>query len=230
MSSQNDQAKPPEIHRKVAYAFIDGFNFYHAIKYFPHAPDHERYHKYKWLCYRSLMAQFLDPASEDLGAVLFFTAFPNWENSQAKRQRHETYVSALKATGVETIKGEFKTKEVECKAQCKQVFEAREEKQTDINIATSVIERASQFDILLLVTADSDQVPTIRLFKKLHPEKTIYIIPPIGRNSKELIQEAGKPSRKIMEEAHLAASLLPNPVDVVRSGKTISQIWKPANW
>ena len=134
MSSQNETSKSLETRKKVAYAFIDGFNFYHAIDYFPHAADHECYRKYKWLCYRSLMMQFLDPATETLGGVLFFTAFPNWPNSEAKRLRHETYVSALKVRGVETIKGEFKSKQVECKAKCKEFFEGREEKQTDINI------------------------------------------------------------------------------------------------
>jgi hypothetical protein len=230
MSSQNVAPKPPGTKKKVAYAFIDGFNFYHAIDYFPHSEDHGCYHKYKWLCYRTLMSRFLHPEVEELGKVLFFTSFPNWPYSEAKRVRHETYVSALKICGVETVKGEFKTKQIECKATCKRIFEGREEKQTDVNIATSMIERANEYDIAMLVTADSDQVPTIRLLKKLHPEKTIYIVPPIGRNSKELVKAARKGSRKIMEEADLAASLLPNPVLVVRDGKTISQIWKPKTW
>lgn len=203
---------------------------YHALDHFPHAPDTDRYQKYKWLCYRTLMAQFLDANTEELRRVFYFTAFPNWPNSEDKRLRHETYVSALKVTEVEVIKGEFKTKQVECKGKCKEWFDGREEKQTDINIATTIIEVAHEFDVLMLLTADSDQVPTIRLLKKLHPQKTVYIVPPIGRNSKELVTAAGKNSRKTMEERHLAAAVLPNPVDVMRDGRVISQIWKPATW
>jgi hypothetical protein len=216
--------------KKLAYAFIDGFNMYHALDHFPHATDTGRYQKYKWLCFRTLMSRFLVPESEELGCVFFFTSYPNWPGSEAKRLRHETYVSALKVRGVDTIKGEFKTKTVECKASCKELFEGREEKQTDVNISTAIIERAPEFDILMLVTADSDQVPTIRLFKAMYPKKTVYIIPPIGRNSKELVKAAGNDSRKIMEEPDLAASQLPNPVNVLRDGRVISQIFKPLTW
>ena len=53
---------------------------------------------------------------------------------------------------------------------------------------------------------------------------------PIGRNSKELVREAGKSSRKIMKEEDLVASIMPNPVDIARDGKVTAQLWKPATW
>jgi uncharacterized LabA/DUF88 family protein len=124
--------------------------------------------------------------------------------------------------------GEFKAKTIECRATCKQAFNVNEEKQTDVNIATKMLEVADSYDKLILVTADSDQVPAIRLVKKLHPEKEIFILPPIGRNSKELVQAAG--NRLNMTEQHLRDSLLPNPVNIVRDGKVTAQLWKPASW
>jgi uncharacterized LabA/DUF88 family protein len=216
--------------KRLAYAFIDGFNMYHALDHFPHAPDTGRYRKYKWLCFRSLMSQFLDSESEELGCVFLFTAFPNWPGSEAKSRRHQTFVDALKIRGVETILGEFKKKIVECKGTCCDFFEGREEKQTDVNIATSIIQKARDCDILMLVTADSDQVPAVRLFRELYPLKSVYIIPPIGRNSKELVRAAGRGSRKVMLESHLAAAQMPNPVQVLRDGRVISRIVKPTTW
>jgi uncharacterized LabA/DUF88 family protein len=222
---------PPKVPKRRVYALIDGFNMYHALDCFDAATndqDKTRFQKYKWLCFRTLMSRFVKEDTEELVKVVFFTAFPYW--NEAKRLRHQTYVSALKARGVEYVKGEFKRSRIRCRATCKEEFDSPEEKQTDVNIATAIIQFASEYDTLILVTADSDQVPAVRLLKSLHPEKVVYILPPIGRNSKELVKEAGRNSRKIMSEQHLEASILPNPVDVVRDGRVTAQIWKPDSW
>jgi hypothetical protein len=92
----------------------------------------------------------------------------------------------------------------------------KEEKQTDVNIAVKMFEMVEGYDKLILLTADSDQVPSVRLLLGMHKEKKIYVLPPIGRNSKELVKAAGK-NRLVMTEDHLKLSLLPNPVEYVNS-------------
>jgi len=211
------------------FSLIDGFNLYHAIEKFEHGKgefDQTRYQKYKWLCLRTLVRGFILPDQEELVGVHYFTAYPNWD--EAKKLRHQTYVNAVNVRGVDYTLGEFKSKIVECRATCREAFDMREEKQTDVNIATKILELAHDYDKLILVTADSDQVPSIRVLKKLHPSKQVFVLPPIGRNSKELVRVADK--RLIMTEEHLRASLLPNPVDIVRDGKVTAQLWKPASW
>jgi uncharacterized LabA/DUF88 family protein len=59
------------------------------------------------------------------------------------------------------ILGEFKDKTVKCKAACGQKYTVREEKQTDINIDITMLDMADQYDKAILLTADSDQVPTL---------------------------------------------------------------------
>lgn len=63
-----------------------------------------------------------------------------------------------------------------CDATCKEPFDKPAEKQTDVNIAISIIEFADEYDILILVTADSDQVAAIGLLKQKYPEKTVYTL------------------------------------------------------
>jgi len=235
MSMEKSDVEPqPEGAQPAAksrvYAIIDGFNLFHAIDKFESgvdAADKARYQKYKWLCLRSLISEYVRPEIEDLVAVHYFTAYPNWND--AKRLRHQTYVSALRARGVEYTLGEFKSKTIECRAICKGEFQKPEEKQTDVNIATKILEVANEYDKLILVTADSDQVPAIKLLKKQHPEKKVFILAPIGRNSKELVR-AAEGNRMIMTEAHLLRCQLPNPVDIFRGGKVLAQVWKPASW
>jgi hypothetical protein len=159
--------------------------------------------------------------------VHYFTAYPNWND--AKKLRHQTYINAVHSRGVNYTLGEFKPKMVDCRAKCGESFDMKEEKQTDVNIAVTMLELADEYDKLILVTADSDQVPAVRLLRRKYPAKKVFVLPPIGRNSKELVREAGD-NRLIMTEEHLLASMLPNPVEIVRDGKVTAQLWKPAPW
>jgi uncharacterized LabA/DUF88 family protein len=213
------------------YAFIDGFNLYHALNKLDSAtnyPDEIKYQKYKWLCLSSLIGQFVLPDSEILTGVEYFTAYPNWAGSKDKELRHRTYVNALRTRGVAVTTGEFKPKDTECR-ECKAVFKAPVEKETDINIALALIQRAPRYDKAILLTADSDQVPVIRMLKELHPEKTFVSLAPIGRSSRDLRKACGQ--RFIMTEQHLIDSQLPNPLPVVISGrKTETYFVKPNTW
>ncbi len=227
MSTEKPQSTP----KKRVFAMIDGFNLYHALMEFRGGTTEQeraKYQKYKWLCFRTLISRSLDLETEELSEVIIFTSYPYWD--QGKRMRQQTYLTALKYTGVTHVLGEFKENWINCRARCKETFDKPAEKQTDVNIAIAIIERANDYDILILITGDSDQVPAIRLLKKLHPKKVVYILPPIGRNSKELVKAAGKNSRKIMREEDLVASLLPNPVEGKNADDKIVQIWKPASW
>lgn len=212
-------------------AFVDGFNLYHALEEFKPArpvPDPDRYRKYKWLCLTSLVKRFLKSHTETLVGVEYFTAIPNWHNTESKQRRHQLFISAQKHMGVRVTLGEFRPKEVECKAKCRYVFQTYVEKQTDTNIAVAMIDRAATYDKAILITGDSDQVPAIRLLRSLYPEKVFAVLPPIGRGAKEL-QGACHESFKMTEE-HLAASQLPTIIDIKRPGLSSAFLVKPSSW
>jgi len=215
------------------FGFVDGFNLYHALEKFePLVPvaDPHRYQKYKWLCLMSLMNKFVKSRSETLAGVELFTAYPNWHNTDDKRRRHETFVSAQKYKGVEVKLGEFKPKLVECRAAlgCRRTFNTNVEKQTDINIAVSMIRRAPDYDKAILMTADSDQVPTIELLKGMYPEKRFAVLPPIGRGANELVRACHEHFR--MTEQHLIDCQLPNPLPIEKNGRVFSHLVKPTTW
>jgi uncharacterized LabA/DUF88 family protein len=210
-------------------AFIDGFNLYHALERFERGKDEAdkaRYRKYKWLCLTCLVKKFIDTKKEELVSVQYFTTFPTWD--EAKRLRHLTYVNVQSHMGVTVTFGEFKKKTVECRAACYKDFEMNEEKQTDVNIATAMIGMADQYDKLILITADSDQVPAIKLIKKLHPKKRLAVLAPIGRKSKELSGVCHQTFK--MLEQHLIDCQLPNPMPVMKDGKQHCVFAKPPNW
>ena len=211
--------------------FVDGFNLYHALQDFsPSMPvrDPDRYRKYKWLCLTSLLRHYVLPKSEILSGVEYFTAYPNWPGSTSKKLRHEQYVSAQKQMGVHVTFGEFKAKEVTCQAGCRRTFQTNVEKQTDINLATRLIETADLYDKAIIVTADSDQVPTIKLLRRLYPDKRFSALPPIGRGAKDLIKACHEGLK--MTEKQLQQSQLPSLIEIRREGKPSVFIAKPTTW
>jgi uncharacterized LabA/DUF88 family protein len=168
-------ASPAETKAKSrVYGFVDGFNLYHALQDFRHARtdvEKRKYQKYKWLCLNSLLKRYIEPQTDELVGVEYFTSYPTWDTG--KKLRHSVYVSALISQGVHVTFGEFKLKTLGCRATCKQEFQVHEEKQTDVNISTALIALADSYDKAILLTEDSDQVPAVRVLKKLHPEKRV---------------------------------------------------------
>jgi uncharacterized LabA/DUF88 family protein len=130
--------------------------------------------------------------------------------------------------GVNVILGEFKHKTVECRAACYKDFQINEEKQTDVNIATAMLDMAERYDKLILITADSDQVPAVKLIKRLHPKKRLAVLAPIGRRSKELSGVCHQTLK--MLEQHLIDCQLPNRVPVAKDGKQHCVFEKPPGW
>ena len=156
---ENGQELAPQ---KRGALYVDGFNLYYPISdmALPYL---------KWLSLRRLGEHLCAPLKAKLVKTVFCTAMP--ENAPNKRQRHTTYNNALVATGVVVLKGHY-------------IFDKDQhkfcEKQTDINLALSVITDAEDnvFDIAYLLSADSDQASTARFFKERHPQKMLISIAP----------------------------------------------------
>ncbi|MBX7065791.1 MAG: NYN domain-containing protein [Parachlamydiales bacterium] len=170
--------------RKRVISFIDGFNLYHAI-------DGLNNPSFKWLDLRKLTQEFIHPEREELAHVLYFSTIASHRN-QAAQIRQRTYLRALELRGVKIILGQFKQKDREC-SKCFARYTGFEEKETDVNIALTLMDLAYQdaYDRAILVTNDSDQVPTIRKVLERFPCKSVTIlIPPFTRECNELIRTA----------------------------------------
>jgi uncharacterized LabA/DUF88 family protein len=220
MSTEQPTSPQPADSKTLAVAaLIDGFNLYHALDEYDRGRDEAektQYRKYKWLCLTSLVRRFVAPKTETLKLVEYFTTYTPW--NLVKQGRHRRYVMAQLSMGVKVTFGEFKERRIRCKSDCKKEFSRWEEKQTDVNIATRLLELAQSQDFgkIILVTADSDQVPALKLAKKFSPEKVFASLVPIGRGANEIYRVCS-PNYKMTEE-HLKHSQLP---DVL--------IWKSQN-
>jgi uncharacterized LabA/DUF88 family protein len=211
-------------------AYIDGYNLYHALR-------ENNWQKYYWLSLYDLMNSFVQVNSM-LYQIYYFTA-DSYNTHSRNRQRK--YLKALTADGkikncnLSIIYGHFKSDDVICNfcnqlAQChncEEILSFHHEKQTDINISLQMICDAfeEKYDIAFLLTADSDQVGTIKAIKKFTPEKKVFVIFPPGRYSSELVNAA---DGKYLQMSHkrLAKCQLPDDV-IIEENLVVS---RPQEW
>lgn len=171
-------------------AYVDGFNLYFGLR-------DSRYKRYYWLNIQAMVQNLIRPYQKLL-MTKYFTARISGPkkgdsskfalNLEAKRRRQAVFLEALETlTGFKIYYGHYLREKVECR-NCGRVWNDHEEKMTDVNIATEILTDAfeNKFDTALLISADSDLVPTIRALKRLFSEKQIVVFFPPGRFSAQL--------------------------------------------
>ncbi|GAA4780102.1 NYN domain-containing protein [Novosphingobium ginsenosidimutans] len=186
----------------IVRVYIDGFNVYHAI-------EQQGDPRLKWLNYWQLSQSLLRPG-ETLDAVHFFTAV--WRFETTKQKRHENFIAALDAYGVQVHQGDFGKPKKWC-ATHERFCKFREEKQTDVGIAVRMLVDASggQPQRMILVTADSDQIPTARALRQMDHISLTLAFPP-GRAGEA--RELGEliPDRLELKPERLLTHQLPRSV------------------
>lgn len=194
----------------IVRVYVDGFNVYHAI-------EKQGDPRLKWLNYWQL-AQSLLRKGETLDDVNFFTAV--WRFETLKQKRHENFIAALEAYGVKVHQGEFAKPNKWC-ATHERYCKFREEKQTDVGIAVKMLLDASdgQQQRMILVTADSDQIPTAKALNGMgHVSLTLAFPPGRSKEARELGMLI--PDRFELKKQRLLTNQLPRNVE--RDGKVVA--------
>jgi uncharacterized LabA/DUF88 family protein len=196
--------------------FIDGSNLYHALR------AEKRFSKYKWLNLSKLVTRYTTQ-QETIAAIYYFTALATW--SQSKVQKHRLFIKAQEMNGVKIVYGEFKRKDKYCNL-CRRYYVTYEEKQTDVNIAIQLFKLSieDQYDKAMLISGDSDLIPSIHAVRHSFPHKKIGVIIPIGRRAEALKQACDFHMK--MKEIHLQTSLLEKQI-ILPSGE---QLLCPPEW
>jgi hypothetical protein len=174
-----ESVKGVRVPERVAF-YVDGFNLYHAV-------NDLGINYLKWNNLRALAQGLIQSRSQELVRVVFCTAF--YPGDTGKRARHERYIKAQKHFGVDVVLGHYVREDMECR-DCGHAWKKPTEKETDINVALAVIDDAHMgiFDHALLVTNDSDQAATAKLFAQRFPTKKLTTVCPPGRShSKHLL-------------------------------------------
>ena len=184
--------------------YVDGFNLYHAVKALARP-------ELKWLNLKDLAASFLRQG-DTLSSVCYFTAVQSFPAYKAAR--HRRYIDALKAQGVEVITSNFQQVQRNCRDYARSC-RFQEEKRTDVALASRYLMDAVQgvADRILIVTADSDQIPAVQAIQAHRSGVDLELVVPPGRrgHARELASMfPGTPVE--LTAGRLGANLLPRTV------------------
>jgi len=203
------------VRRVVAY--IDGFNLYHGLR-----DGYDR--RFLWLDLVRLCSSLLLD-DQELVATRYFTAPVRQDKGALRRQQKFWNALTAACPGLSIELGRFQQKTITCRS-CHKSWHSYEEKETDVAIATALVEDAARgaFETAMLVSADGDLCPAVFAVKRLRPDARVVAAFPPRRRSDEL--------RRVVDgsftiaERKLKGALLPDPV-LATDGKRYP---RPQRW
>lgn len=175
--------------------YVDGFNLYFGLR------QHGN-RRYYWLDVRRMAEHIVRPPDFELVETKYFTARvagarpedtpEKGAEREASRLRQQVYLEALDTlAALRVYEGHFLLKRDYCRC-CGKQFHRSEEKMTDVQIATEMMEDAflGRFDSAVVVSGDGDLVPPIRTILRHFPQKRILVAFPPHRRSLSLTTAA----------------------------------------
>ena len=110
----------------------------------------------------------------------------------------------------------------------KKTIPTYEEKETDVRIATQIINDVykSRCDITIIVSADSDIIPSVELIREINPAHKIFVYFPPLRHSISLSNSCDGERKLSDYKARFNQSMLSDDVTLL-NGTVIS---RPNNW
>lgn len=195
--------------------YIDGFNFYYGLK-------NKFWRKYYWLDVVKFYESLMKP-NQILNQVYYFSASP-FNRGQKERQKKFFDCNDLNPK-FNLILGKFLEKEVTYGGQ---TYKTYEEKETDVNLAVNLLRNIfnNSCDTSIIVSADSDLIPAIKLAKEIAPKHMIISHFPPKRHSVSLSLESDAVIHLERYEAKFKKALLDDEVCFPDS----SIIRKPNTW
>lgn len=206
----------PEKPAERLIVYVDGFNLYHGM--------HQEFGRSAhWLDLVALAHSFRP--KQRLVAVKYFSAAVLDNPAGQSRQAH--YIDALRSrypNQFMPVMGRYQKKMIACFT-CGREHPHYEEKETDVNIAVTLVADAAlhSMDTAILVSADSDLVPAVRAVGTIGARLFVAAAFPPNRVSKHLRNLM--PASFSIDRKRLKKLQLPDTFEA--SGRTFT---RPSYW
>ena len=202
--------------------YIDGFNFYFGLKSISRGDA--SWKKFYWLDIVAFFERMMLP-NQQLVEVIYFSARPHDINAS---KRQDLLFSANKLNPkFKLILGKYLKKDIGCRS-CGNVISTFEEKETDVRIATQLVNDVykEKCDISIIVSADSDIIPAVELIRDINPTHKIFAYFPPFRHSINLANSCDMHKKLQNYKPRFNQSMLPDDV-TLPNGIVLS---RPATW
>lgn len=205
------------IDKQKVIVYVDGFNFYYGLKA-------KGWKKYYWLDIVKFFERMLND-NQELVEVNYFSARPH--DPEAARKQ-DLFFSANKMNPkFHLILGTYLRKRILC-PMCRRIINTYEEKETDVRVATQMINDVykKRCDITIIVSADSDMVPSIEVIQEIDPTHKVFVYFPPLKHSVTLSNSCHAVKKLGDYKARFNQSMLPEEVELP-SGYIAK---RPENW
>jgi len=209
---------------KKTYVYIDSFNLYYGIL------NNGGKKGKKWLNIESWLVKIFKPNQYDIQKIKFFTAtVSGTKKDPLKPIRQEAYFRALNTLStLERIMGNFQRKKIKINVTDDISINARvyEEKGTDVNIATHIVNDAhnKRYDTAILVSNDSDIADAVRIVKEELKLEVIIVNPSRNRYPSAVLSRYASFTKNV-REGQITSSQFPHQLSDTRG-----IIDKPTDW
>ncbi|MGO1460632.1 MAG: NYN domain-containing protein [Flaviflexus sp.] len=133
------------------------------------------------------LSRSLRPRQRLVSVKYFTSSVLNDPDAQSRQDHYLDALVAANPTILEVIHGRYQQTERRC-FKCGHKCISYEEKETDVNLATSIVVDVAKdiFDTAMIVSADSAVAPAVRAARKIRSNMFIFCAFPPKRSSSEL--------------------------------------------
>ena len=206
------------MNKQKVIVYVDGFNFYYGLKGDP------KWKRYYWLDIVKFFEKFMKP-DQELIKVKYFSARP--DNQEKNARQYAFFQANMENSRFQLILGKYLKKKITC-FNCGNIINTYEEKESDVRIATQIVSDSYEknCDIAIVVSADSDMIPSVELAKQAGQKVFIYFPP--NHYSSNLAAANGHPIQLSKYESRFRQSLLPDVVHLKEKNYDLSipEKWK----
>ena len=207
------------MNKQKVIVYVDGFNFYYGLKGDP------KWKRYYWLDIVKFFEKFMKP-DQELIKVKSFSARP--DNQEKNARQYAFFQANMENSRFQLILGKYLKKKITC-FNCGNIINTYEEKESDVRIATQIVSDSYEknCDIAIVVSADSDMIPSVELAKQAGQKVFIYF-PPNHYSSNLAALANGHPIQLSKYESRFRQSLLPDVVHLKEKNYDLSipEKWK----
>ena len=206
--------------KKRVIVYVDGYNFYYGLKH-----GGSTWKRLYWLDIVKFFERMMLP-DQELVEVNYYSACPLDDQQAADNQ--DVLFSANKLNPKFKLHlGRYKKKKFKCQ-NCGYKIKTYEEKESDVRVATGMLVDmfAKRCDITIVVSADSDMIPSVEIIKSFNPTHPVHAFIPPNQKSFALVSKCDTIVWLSRYKARFVQSMLPDEVTLLNGHK----LQRPANW
>ena len=206
--------------KQQVIVYVDGYNFYYGLR-----NGGVKWKRFYWLDIVKFFERMMLP-NQELVEVNYYSARP-LDDQQAADNQDVLFSANLLNPKFKLHLGRYKKKKFKCQ-NCGFKNKTYEEKESDVRVATGMLVDMykKRCDITIVVSADSDMIPSVEIIKQAAPEHPVHVFVPPTQKSFALASKCDHVVWLGHYRARFVQSMLPENV-TLKNGYIVH---RPENW